>query len=109
MERALKNTVLAKDYGLSLKSLFKDKYKYWDDSYAIPFSEFRHCKKYLFEYIKSSCNGDTVCGKLKTCYGHQFTNLSKQFMNFNVLLSSKKEFFTSIFLFLILNLLPMQK
>ena len=63
MERALKNTVLAKDYGISLKSFFKDKFKYWNDSYVIPFSEFRHCKKYLFEFIKSNCNGDTVCGK----------------------------------------------
>ena len=72
MERALKNTMLAKDYGLSLKCFFKDKFKYWDDSYAIPFSEFRWFKKYIFEYVKSSCNGDTVCGKLNSCYGHQF-------------------------------------
>ena len=84
MENALKNTVIAKDYGLSLKSFFKDKFKYWDDSYVIPFSEFRHCKKYLFEYIKSSCNGDTVCGKLKACYGHQFM----QFIEANTSIST---------------------
>ena len=72
MERALKNTIIAKDYGLSLKSFFKDNFKYWDDSYVIPFSEFRRFKKYFSEYVTSSCNGDTVCGKLNECYGHQF-------------------------------------
>ena len=72
MERALKNTIIAKDYGLSLKSFFKDNFKHWDDTYLIPFSHFRHAKKYLFEYIKCSCNNDTVCSKLQSCYGHQF-------------------------------------
>ena len=72
MERALKNTKLAEAYGLSLKCFFKDKFKYWDDSYVIPFSEFRWFKKYIFDYVKSGCNGDDVCGKLTSCYGHQF-------------------------------------
>lgn len=82
VERALKNTIIAKDYSLSLKSLFKDKYKYWDDSYAIPFSEFNHCKKYLFDFIKSSCNGDDVCGKLNMRYGHQFMQFILAIINF---------------------------
>ena len=82
VERALKNTIIAKDYSLSLKSLFKDKFKYWNDSYAIPFSEFNHCKKYLFEFIKSSCNGDDVCGKLNMCYGHQFMQFVHAIINF---------------------------
>ena len=72
MERALKNTKLAEVYGLSLKCFFKDKFKYWDDSYVIPFGEFRWFKKYIFDYVKSGCNGDYVCGKLTSCFGHQF-------------------------------------
>ena len=72
MEGALRNTKIAEVYGLSLKCFFKDKFKYWDDSYAIPFSEFGWFKKNVFDYIKSSCNDDSVCGKLKSCYGHQF-------------------------------------
>ena len=99
MERALKNTVLAKDYGLSLKSFFKDKFKYWDDSYAIPFSEFRHSKKYLFEYIKSSCNGDTVCGKLKSCYGHQFMQFIEAIHEFQrVAVIEKRVFYKYFFI-----------
>ena len=97
MENALKNTVIAKDYGLSLKSFFKDKFKYWDDSYVIPFSEFRHFKKYLFEYIKSSCNGDTVCGKLKACYGHQFMQFIKAIHQFQCVAVTKKRVFYKYF------------
>ena len=98
MESALKNTVLAKGYGISLKSFFKDKFKYWDDSYIIPFSEFRHCKKYLFEYIRSDCNGDTVCGKLKSCYGHQFLQFIEAIHQFQRVEVIKKRVFYKYFL-----------
>ena len=98
MERALKNTVLAKDYGISLKSFFKDKFKYWNDSYVIPFSEFRHCKKYLFEFIKSNCNGDTVCGKLQSCYGHQFLQFIEAIHEFHRVAVIKKRVFYKNFL-----------
>ena len=98
MERALKNTIIAKDYGLSLKCLFKDKFKYWNDSYAIPFSEFRWFKKYIFEYVKSSCNGDTVCGKLNSCYGHQFIQFIEAIHQFQrVAVIENKVFFKYFF------------
>ena len=99
MESALKNTIIAKDYGLSLKCFFKDKFKYWDDSYAIPFSEFRRFKKYFFEYIKASCNGDCVCGKLNTCHGHQFMQFIEaihQLQRFSV--TKKKIFYKYFFI-----------
>ena len=72
MEKALKNTIIAKKYDLSLKSFFKDNYRYWDDSYRIPFSYFRQSQKYLSDYIKSSCNNENVCSRLQSCHGHQF-------------------------------------
>ena len=99
MERALKNTVIAKSYGISLKSFFKDKFKYWDDSYLIPFSEFRHCKKYIFEYIKSDCNGDDVCGKLISCYGHQFLQFINAILKFQHVAVIEKKVFYKHFLF----------
>ena len=97
IERALKNTVIAKDYGLSLKCFFKDKFKYWDDSYAIPFAEFRRFKKYFFEYIKSSCNGDRVCGKLNTCYGHQFMQFIEAIHQLQRFAVTKKKIFYKYF------------
>ena len=97
MERALKNTMLAKDYGLSLKCFFKDKFKYWDDSYAVPFSEFRRFKKYNFDYVKSSCNGDTVCGKLNSCYGHQFMQFIEAIHQFQRVAVIKKKVFYNYF------------
>ena len=99
IERALKNTVLAKDYGLSLKCFFKDKFKYWDDSYAIPFSEFRRFEKYIFEYVKSSCNGDTVCGKLNACYGHQFMQFIEAIHQFQRVAVIGKKSVLSVFLY----------
>ena len=99
MERALKNTIIAKDYGLSLKSFFKDRFKYWNDSYLIPFTEFRHCKKYLFEYIKSSCNDDTVCSKLQSCYGHQFLQFIEAIHQFQrVAVIQKRVFYKYFFI-----------
>ena len=99
MERALKKTIIAKDYDLSLKCFFKDKFKYWDDSYAIPFSEFRWFKKYIFDYVQSSCNGDTVCGKLKSCYGHQFMHFIDAIHQFQrVAVIHKKVFYSYFFI-----------
>ena len=94
MEKALKNTIIAKKYDLSLKSFFKDNYRYWDDSYRIPFSYFRQSQKYLSQYIKSSCNNENVCSKLRTCHGHQFLQFIEaihQFQRFAVI--QKKVYF----------------
>ena len=98
MERALNNTVLAKTYGISLKSFFKDKYKYWNDSYVIPFSEFSRCKKYLFEYIISDCNGDNVCRKLTSCNGHQFLHFIQAILQYQRVAVIEKRVFYKYFL-----------
>ena len=93
MEKALKNTIIAKNYGLSLKSFFNDKFKYFDD-YVIPFSEFRRFKKYFYLYIISSCNGDSVCGKLNECHGHQFLQFIEAIHNYQrVAVIEKKVFY----------------
>ena len=61
MENALKNTIIAKQYGLSLKSFFKDYFKYWDDIYLIPFDQIQCLKRQISDYIKSSCYDDVIC------------------------------------------------
>ena len=94
MEKALQDTIIAKQYGLSLKSFFKDRYKYSNDCYLIPFHLIRHCKRYISDYITSSCNGNIVCSKQESCYGHQFLqfiDLIIQFERYCVL--EKKNFF----------------
>ena len=97
MERALRNTKIAEVYGLSLKCFFKDKFKYWDDSYAIPFSEFRWFKKYIFDYVKSGCNGDDVCGKLTSYFGHQFLQFVEAIHQFERYAVVKKKVFYNYF------------
>ena len=99
MEKALKDTVIAKKYGLSLKSFFKDYFKYWNDCYLIPFYHIQHFKKQISDFIKSSCNDDIVCSKLQSCYGHQFLQFIEliiQFQRYSVL---KKKVYFKYFLF----------
>ena len=100
MENALKNTLIAKKYGLSLKSFFKDYFKYGgNDIYLIPFDHILHFKKYISEYIKSSCNNDVICSKLQSCHGHQFLQfieLMYQFQRYSVL---KKKVYFRYFMF----------
>ena len=98
MEKALKNTIIAEKYGLSLKSFFKDNYKYWDESYQIPFSYFRQSQKYLSDFIKSSCNNENVCSKLRMCHGHQFLQFLEAIYQFQRVAVIKKKFILSIFL-----------
>ena len=99
MEKAFKNTVIAKQYGLTLKSFFKDYFKYRDDSYLIPFFDIQLFKEQCYDFIKSSCNDDIVCSKLQSCYGHQFLEFLKliiQFQRYSVL---KKKVYFKYFLF----------
>ena len=100
MENALKNTIIAKKYGLSLKSFFKDYFKYGgDDIYLIPFDHIQHFKKYICDYIKSSCCDDFICSKLQSCHGHQFLQfieLMYQFQRYSVL---KKKVYFRYFMF----------
>ena len=99
MEKALKNTIIAKKYDLSLKSFFKDDFKYWNDCYLIPFAHIQYCKRQIFDYIKSSCSNDIVCSKLQSCDGHQFLQfieLINQFQRYSVI---KKKVYFKYFLF----------
>ena len=93
MERALKNTKIAEKYDLSLKTFFKDKYRYWDDSYLIPYSEVKNFKKHIFEFIKSSCNNESVCSKLQSCNGHRFLNFIELILNFHRFVIIQKKIF----------------
>ena len=99
MERALKNTIIARNYNLSLKSFFKDKYKYWNGGYLIPFSEIKNFKKHVFEFIKSGCNNDSVCSKLQTCDGHQFMHFIELLLNYQRFAITQKKVYYEYFLF----------
>ena len=73
MEKALQNTVITNkfaEYRLTLKSFFKDEFKYENDCYKIPFSHILYTKRQIFSYIRDSCS--FVCKKQKKCDGHQF-------------------------------------
>ena len=99
MERALKNTIIAEDYGLSLKSFFKDNFKYWNDSYLIPFSHFQYFKRQIFEYVKSSCSNDDVCSKLQSCDGHQFLQFIELILQYQRFAVIQKKVYYKYFLF----------
>ena len=99
MEKALENTIIANniEYRLTLKSFFKDQFKYWNDCYLIPFSHILYTKRQIFSYIESSCG--IVCSKLQICDGHQFMNfieLIYQFQRYSVI---KKKVYFKYFLF----------
>ena len=99
MEKALENTIIAKKYSLTLKSFFKDEFKYWNDCYLIPFTHIQYTKRQIFEYIKSSCSDSIVCSKLQSCDGHQFLQfiqLIYQFQRYSVI---KKKVYFKYFLF----------
>ena len=109
MERALKNTIIAKNYNLSLKSFFKDNYRYWNDSYRIPFSEVKNFKKHVFEFIKSGCNNEHVCSKLQTCDGHQFLHFIELLLNYQRFSITQKKVYYEYFLFTNFELTSNQK
>ena len=99
MEEALKNTIIANntEYHLTLKSFFKDEFKYSNDCYLIPFSHILYTKRQIFSYIENSCG--VVCSKLQTCDGHQFmvfVELIYQFQRYSVI---KKKIYFEYFLF----------
>ena len=98
MEKSLENTIIAvnTEYRLSLKSFFKDEFKYGNDCYLIPFCHILYTKRQIFSYIKDSC-GD-VCSKLQICDGHQFlqfVELIYQFQRYSVI--KKKVYFKYFF------------
>ena len=105
MEKALENTIIANNtqYRLSLKSFFKNEFKYQNDCYLIPFSHILYTKRQIFSYIEDSCG--IVCSKLQICDGHQFMQFIELISQFERYFVIKKRFILSIFFFAILNLL----
>ena len=99
MEQALQNTIIAKKYNLTLKSFFKDEFRYWNDCYLIPFTHFEYTKRQIFDYIKSSCNNDIVCSKLQSCDGHQFLQFIELIQQFQCYSVIKKKVYFKYFLF----------
>ena len=99
MEKALENTIVADNikYRLTLKSFFKDQFKYWNDCYLIPFSHILYTRRQIFSYIQDSCG--VVCSKQQICDGHQFMNfieLIYQFQRYSII---KKKVYFKYFLF----------
>ena len=82
MKMAFKNTVIANEYGITLKSFFKDYFKYWDDCYLIPFYDIQVYKKQYHDFITSSCNNDINCSKQQSCRGHQFLQFLELIIQF---------------------------
>ena len=99
MEKALENTIIADniEYRLSLKSFFKDEFKYWNDCYLIPFSQILYTKRQIFAYIEDSCG--VVCSKLQICEGHQFLHFIELIYRFNRYSIIKKKVYFKYFLF----------
>ena len=99
MEKALQNSKITKKYHLSLKTFFKDEFKYSDDSYLIPFSHIQYTKRQIFDYIRSSCGNDDICSKLQMCYGHQFLQFIELIYQFNYYSITKEKIYFEYFLF----------
>ena len=99
MEKALQNTKIAVKYHLSLKTFFKDEFKYYNDSYLIPFSHIQYTKRQIFDYIRDSCSNDDVCSKLQMCHGHQFLQFIELIYQFNRYSITKKKVYFEYFLF----------
>ena len=99
MEIAFKNTIIAEQYGLTLKSFFKDYFKYWDDCYLIPFFDIQLFKKQYYDFIKSSCNDEIACSKKQSCYGHQFLQFVELIIAFQRYSVFKKKVYFQYFFF----------
>ena len=99
MEIAFKNTIIAEQYGLTLKSFFKDYFKYWDDCYLIPFFDIQLFKKQYYDFIKSSCNDEITCSKQQSCYGHQFLQFVELIIQFQRYSVFKKKVYFQYFFF----------
>ena len=104
MEKALENTIIANniEYRLTLKSFFKDQFKYWDDCYLIPFSHILYTKRQIFTYIENSCG--VVCSKLQTCDGHQFMHFIELIYQYQRYCIIEKKVYFKYFFLPILNL-----
>ena len=99
LENALKNTVIADklEYRLTLKSFFKDEFRYGKNCYKIPFSHIKYTKKQIFSYIYDSCS--FVCKKVNKCDGHQFLEFIELIYQFNHYFVKDKKIYFKYFLF----------
>ena len=97
MERALQNTVIAKKYRLTLKSFFKDEFKYKKTCYEIPFSHVLYTKKQIFDYIRSSCS--FICKKQTKCDGHQFLEFAELIYQYQLWCVKNKKIYFKHFYF----------
>ena len=95
----MENTIIAKniDYRLSLKSFFKDKFRYYNNCYLVPFSEILHFKRQIFDYIYQSCG--IQCSKLQKCNGHKFIEYIELIYQFNRSCILRKKIYFQYFLF----------
>ena len=97
MEKALKNTIIAKAYNLTLKSFFKDQFKYGNECYKIPFSHILYTKKQIFSYIRASCS--FVCKKQQKCHGHQFLDFIELIYEYQLQCVKYKKIYFKYFYF----------
>ena len=100
MEKAFENTIIADkfmEYTVSLKSFFKNEFKYGNASYKIPFSHILYTKRKIFPLIRDSC--EYVCPKLKTCDGHQFLDFMEMIYQFQRWAVEEKKVYFKFFYF----------
>ena len=97
MEKALKNTIIAKTYSLTLKSSFKDEFKYGNDCYKIPFSHILYTKRQIFSYIRADCS--FICKKQQKCHGHQFLDFVELIYQYQLYCVKYKRIFFKFFYF----------
>ena len=100
MEKAFENKIIADkfmEYTVSLKSFFKNEFKYGNASYKIPFSHILYTKRKIFPLIRDSC--EYVCPKLKTCDGHQFLDFIEMIYQFQCWAVEEKKVYFKFFYF----------
>ena len=97
MEKALENTIIAKTYSLTLKSFFKDQFRYGNDCYKIPFSHVLYTKRQIFSYIRASCS--YFCKKQQKCHGHQFLDFIELIYQYQLYCVKYKKVYFKYFYF----------
>ena len=88
IEQSLKNTIINKDLGLSLKCFFKDCYKHSNGCYLIPINHIYHFKQNLSEFIKK-----------ESSYGNQFLQFIELIIRFEHRSVMTNKVFFGYFLF----------
>ena len=88
IDQSLKNTIINKDLGLSLKCFFKDCYKHLDGCYLIPINHIYHFKQNFSEFIKR-----------ESSYGNQFLQFIELIIKFEHHSVMRNKVFFGYFLF----------